>query len=58
MTTTRLTLHRPEERRSEPVPISVAVAEAHSAIMARRRSAIRRLQRRATESRQKMRATG
>jgi len=45
-------------RRSEPVPIGVAIAEAYAAIGARRRTAARQLRRQASETLRKARATG
>jgi hypothetical protein len=56
--TIKLPVQNAAVRRSEPVPIGVAIAEAYAAIGARRRTAARQLGRQASETLRKARATG
>ena len=56
--TTKLPTHRLAYRQSDPVPISVAVAEAYAAIAARSRKANRRLRTQAGQALRKTRPTG
>jgi hypothetical protein len=56
--TIKLPTRRPMERRSEPTPIGVAVAEAYAAIAARHRSAARQRRTQTGQVLRKARATG
>lgn len=56
--TIKLTPRDSAQRRSEPVPIAVAVAEAYTAIAARGRNAALRLRDQAGEALRRARATG
>ncbi len=56
--TIKLPTRRPAPRRSEPVPIGVAVAEACAAITARSRRAARHLRTQTAQALRKARATG
>ena len=56
--TVKLPVQDAAVRRSEPVSIGVAIAEAYVAIGARRREAARQMRRRASETLRKARAAG